>query len=445
MIRDSKPTDLSLDARQFGATGNGRTLDTPFLQHAIDQCAQTGGGNVLLKDGIFLSGTLRLRSRVTLVISPTAVLRGSANPCDYEMLSTQMDHYYRNTPFNCLIYAEREEDVSLTGGGVIDGQGTLFNEESGLRPFLFRLCECRNVHVHDLLLQNSANWISHYLACENVRIERVMIHSRIRANRDGIDIDSCDGVNVHDCHVYTGDDGIVFKSTVAGRACRNVSVSDCVISAIPAAIKFGTESLGGFENVSIKRCRLLNSRDGIVINEVDGGICEQINISDIEMDQVEVPLFIRLGNRGFTVPGQNPPGVGKIRNITISSIRADNAGKTGCAITGISGYPLENITLRDIRITTLGGGTITDAERRVPELVDKYPKATMFGTLPAYGLYLRHIRGFRLVDVELSAKSPEERLAIILDDDVHELRCDGRTPEPYRRANVEKTVASFSI
>lgn len=428
--QDRSPAGL-FHVRQFGAVGDGKTLDTEAIQKAIDACARAGGGKVYLQGGTFLSGTIRLKSNVTLVVEAGATLLGSTDIADYPDITPDIIYLYRSRFTKYLIYGEKAENIGLTGHGVIDGQGKHFPAKPGDdkgRPYILRFSECRNVRVENLTFRDSARWLSHYLACENVTISGISVHAKIRENRDGIDIDSCQDVRVSDCRIDTGDDAIVLKATTE-RPCRRVTITNCVLSSMASALKMGTESNGGFEDVAISNCVIHDSGySGIAIEMVDGGVLDRVTISNITMKNVKVPIFVRLGNRARPIPDLPPPGMGVLRNVMISNIQATACDEIGCSITGIPGFPVENITLNNIRLEFCGGGTAEDAMREIPEKIDAYPSGRMFGTLSAYGFFCRHARNLRLHDIDLAFDLEDQRPAIVCDDvrdlDLGSLRAD---------------------
>jgi hypothetical protein len=423
------------DVREFGARGDGVTLDTQAIQQAIDACAASGGGQVYLQGGRFLSGTLRLKSNVTLYVETGATLLGSTNIADYPDITPALIYLYRARFTRYLIYAEKAENIALAGRGVIDGQGRHFPARDGDdkgRPYILRFSECKNVRVENLTFRDSARWLSHYLACENVTISGISIRAKIRENRDGIDVDSCQDVRISDCRIDTGDDAIVLKATTE-RPCRRVTITNCVLSSMASAVKLGTESNGGFEDIVVNNCVVHDTGySGIAIEMVDGGVLDRVTISNITMKNVKVPIFVRLGNRARPIPNLPPPGMGSLRNVIISNIQASGCDDIGCSISGIPGFPVEHVTLDNIRIEFQGGGTLKDARREVPERVDAYPSAKMFGILPAYGFFCRHATNLRLHNIDLSVGQDDPRPAIVCDDvrglEIASLRADVSPP-----------------
>lgn len=435
----AEPTSTPpFNVRDFGAVGDGVTLDTQAIQKAIDACAEAGGGTVYLQGGTFLSGTIRLKSNVTLLVEAGATLLGSTNIEDYPDITPEIIYLYRARFTKYLIYAEKAENIGLAGRGVIDGQGKHFPARHGDdkgRPYIVRFSECKNVRVEDLTFRDSARWLSHYLACDNVTISGITIHSKIRENRDGIDVDSCQDVRISDCRIDTGDDAIVLKATTQ-RPCKRVTVTNCILSSMASAFKMGTESNGGFEDITVSNCVIHDTGySGIAVEMVDGGALDRVTISNITMRDVKAPIFVRLGNRARPIPDLPPPGMGSLRNVIISNVQATGADTMGCSITGIPGYPVENVTLSNIRIESSGGGTAKDASRNIPERIDAYPSGKMFGTLPAYGFFCRHANNLRLHNIDLTFNEDDQRPAIVCDD-VHDLDIFGL------RADVSPTADS---
>ena len=439
----------SPDVTHFGAVGDGVTLNTSAIQAAIDAAA--GGGEVLFPPGVFLTGALYLRSGVHMRLSQGTVLLGSADLADYPLTRcrypSRSDHY----TLRALLWGEGLEDISITGPGVIDGQGAKFRDNVATpeevaeaarpyeaegrytphpvylnRPYLIRLISCRNVRIENLSLRNSAMWMQHYLDCDFVTLRGLNVFNHVAANNDMIDVDGCRNVVISDCVGDTDDDALTLKSTGA-RPTEHVVISNCILSSHCNAIKAGTESAGGFKDIVISNCVIRPSSvktarsgrseglAGIALEIVDGGTLERIAISNIVMEGGTAPLFMRLGNRARPPRPSDPkPPVGTFRDVSVHNVVATGAGATGCAFAGIPGHPIQNISLSNIRITSAGGGSCDAAD--VPEAEEKYPECTMFGPLPAYGFFFRHARNVRLRDVELTCASPDPRPPIVAVD-----------------------------
>jgi polygalacturonase len=405
------------NVRGHGAAGDGAHLDTKAIQDAIDACARAGGGTVLFPAGTYLSGTIVLKSRVMLDLDAGAVLLGSKNLQDYPSFVPALRSFTDTYTEKSLLYAEGLQDIGIRGRGTIDGQGAAFQGPYKVRPYMMRFVSCRNVSVTDVRIKDSPMWVQHYLACDQVEIRGISVDSRVNVNNDGIDIDGSQRVRISDCEIVSGDDAIVLKAT-AGRPSKDVVITNCVLSTACNALKLGTESNGGFENIAISNCAIYGTRlAGIALEMVDGGVLAQVSISNIVMNGVGTPVFIRLGDRArpFTGGGARPP-VGKLRNVSISNVQAVGAGSMGCAIAGLPDHAIENVVLENLRLTFAGGGKRADARREVPENAEKYPEHSMFGTLPAYGFYCRHVKGLSLRGIETGFLRDDERPALVCED-----------------------------
>jgi hypothetical protein len=411
------PSGHVVSVRDHGAAGDGARLDTQAMQRAIDACVGAGGGTVFFPAGRYLSGTLFLKSRVTLQLDAGAVLLGSKNLQDYPVTRPAIRSYTDNYTERSLIYGEDLEQVCLQGQGIIDGQGSAFKGPYKVRPYLIRIVSCRDVQVRGLIIKDSPMWVQHYLACDGLWIDGLSVHSHCNYNNDGIDIDGCQDVRIANCQVSSQDDAIVLKSTL-NRACKNVVITNCVLSSDCNAFKMGTESNGGFENVALSNCVMRDTRlAGLALELVDGGRLDHVNISNITMQNVQAPIFIRLGNRARPFEeGKGKPGMGRLSNVMIRDVQATGAGPLGCSITGLPDYPVENVSLGNVRITFVGGGKEGEAQRTVPEHPEKYPEHSMFGVLPAYGFYCRHVKGLRLHHINLDFQAPDMRPSLVCDD-----------------------------
>jgi polygalacturonase len=205
-----------------------------------------------------------------------------------------------------------------------------------------------------------------------------------------------------------------------------VTITNCVLNTNCNALKLGTESNGGFENIVISNCSIYDTRlAGIAIEMVDGGRLERVMVSNISMNGIGAPIFIRLGDRARPfLEGGSRPGMGSMRDVSISNIEAINARNTGCAIAGLPGHAIENVTLDNIRLRFAGNAKLAEARRDIPENPEKYPEFGMFGVLPAYAFYCRHVRNLTLRNIQTGFVDRDERPAVVCDD-VQELELTG--------------------
>jgi len=424
----------SFNIRDFGAAGDGITLDTKALQSAIDRCAMQGG-TVFVPPGTFLTGSIDLKSNVDLHISAGAVILGSKKLEDYRERIPALQSYNDVFLKYSLFYAERAENISIRGEGIIDGQGSAFKVTTTVRParykdrpFLLRFVACTSVRIQGITLRNSGMWMQHYLGCENLIIQGIRVYNHANKNNDMMDIDGCKNVVISDCIGDTDDDGITLKST-SPLVTENVTITNCILSSHCNALKCGTESTGGFRNITVSNIVIKPSSadkvlsghaagiSGITLAVVDGGIMEGVNIGNITVDGPRVPVYLRLGNRARKyMPSAPAPSVGVVRDISIHDLTVSNAGAIGCSVSGIPGHPVENVRLGNIRVTYAGGGTSEDAVKEMPELEDIYPESTAWDKLPAYGLYIRHARGIAVVDWILDYKTRDARPVVRLVD-----------------------------
>ena len=426
----------------YKAKGDGVTLNTKSIQAAIDACSESGGGIVWFPAGRYVSGTIYLKSHVTLYLNAGSELAGSKNLKDYPVTISKVRSYTDTYTDKSLIYGEDLDQVAITGQGTIDGNGASF-ENNGpykMRPYLIRIINCRKVQVRDVSIINSPMWVQHYLACEDVSISGITVKSRVNSNNDGIDIDGCDNVRISNCFIFSGDDGIVLKSTL-DKPCKNVTITNCTISSDCNAFKLGTETNGGFQNITFSNCTIYDTRlAGITLQMVDGGTMDRVAISNVTMNNVSSAIFIRLGNRARPYAEQLPKiGMGRLTHVIIDNIQATNVGKVGCSITGLPGSMVEDITLKNICLTFEGGGTEDLMRNEIPELPQAYPEHQMFGTLPAYGFYCRHARNITFNNIDLGYDKPEARQAFVFDD-VENLLLTGIKA----RTNIAAPVIQFN-
>jgi polygalacturonase len=428
------------NVNDYGAKGDGVTFDTAAIQSAIDRCSSSGGGTVLFSKGKFLTGTIYIKSNVTLHLAPAAVLLGSADITQYADDTDGIRYIGEEYMDPCLIFARNAKNIAITGFGIIDGQGSKDNfppENRGVRPMLVRLIECRNVTLKDVRIRNAAAWTFAIIHCSDVRAEGLTINSTVNWNGDGLDFDGCENVFVSNCRITTSDDSICLQTSEADRPCRNVTITNCVMSSKWAAMRIGMLSCGNIENVTVSNCIFHDISDcGLKIQMTEGAEIKNMIFSNIVMTNTPIPIFITLNalrlRRGLE---EEPPSLGIIKDLHFSNIRAsdiaESSEKTKSFI-GVIGVPqqcIENITFDNIHFIAPGGGKQEDADRKdIPELINQRPEHSVLGeSLPCYGMYLRHAKNILLNNVRLDTEKPDCRPAIFTED-VDGMKITGHCP-----------------
>ena len=537
---------LMFDVRTFGATGDGKTIDSPAINTAIDAAAAAGGGTVVFPSGNYMSFSIRLKSRVDLYLaqgsaiiaadSPkpgetTGYMSGTYDAAEAKTAWDAYQDYGHNHWRNSLIWGDGITDFSITGPGLIWGKGLSFgsgpgrppatagatgvgfgpertgsaavaataagtgaaggavtvqNATSAARPGGFTprargnypmyqaeqagvgnkaiaLKNCRNVILRDFSILKGGHFGLLLTGVDNLTIDNL----KIDTDRDGMDIDCCKNVRVSNCTVNSPwDDGICPKSSFAlgyNRSTDSVTITNCYVTGCyqlgtvldgtwkkftmeadrkvggTGRIKCGTESNGGFRNISISNC-VFEGCQGLALETVDGALLEDITVTNITMrDIISCPIFLRLGARlrGPKGTGDQSTVVGTLQRVLISNINSYNcAAKFGSHITGIPGFTVKDIKIADVYVQNVGGGTAADAKIEVPEKENAYPEPTMLGTLPAHGFYFRHVDRLEMSHVEMQPAAPDARPAIFTDD-VH--RAD------FFAITAPNTPAAFSF
>lgn len=444
-LGSAAPIAAAKNILDYGAKPDGKSLNTSAIQRAIDDAFQAGGGLVYAPPGTYLVGGIELKSRVTLYLEAGCVLLGSKSIDDYAYHPGPSRDADANG--HHLIFAQNAQDVALCGLGTIDGQGEAYWEprpnrrpvppedawkegatghyrlkDHNNRPSpMVEFAQCRNVRISGVTLKNSAGWTLRPIACETVVIDAVRIRNpNYGVNTDGMDITASRNVFVSNCDIQTGDDAICLKSENPYGdllPTKNITVTNCVIATSCNSFKLGTASHGAFENIVFSNSVLYadasspmytRSSGGICIEMVDGGSIDGVAVSNIRMQNVRAPIFVRLGER-------NKKEGTFLRNVLIEGVDASGA-IVSSSITGVPSLRPSDVTVSNCRIRTSVQGQADWAHRDIPEVADKYPEARMFGRLPSFGFYVRHADRVRLRNIEVVTDQPDERPAIVCDD-----------------------------
>lgn len=435
-------------ASLFGIYSDGVTLNTKSIQFAIDYIQQQGGGRLVFDVGRFLTGSIHLKSNVTLHLLEGAVLLGALNPFDYDRVN-----------FTAFIHGHNQKNIAITGKGVIEGQGRQVarnvaalvhkglikdafrndRPEVEIRPMMIYLRSCENILLRGITISNGAAWIQTYDQCKNLKIDSITVDSRAFWNNDGIDIVDCDSVAITNSYINTSDDGICLKSHDPNSVCQNILIRNCTIRSSANAIKFGTASRGGFRNVRMINNKVFDTyRSAIALEAVDGGFLENVEVDSLFVLNTGHGIFLRIGER---VAGKK----GRLENIRISNVSVEIAATKPDAayeyegpiedmprnisppiiITGQPGVFINNVSLKNIELKHPGGGNPQFAKvglnmlDSVPEKPAAYPEFSMFRELPAWGIYIRHAKGVQFNNISLSCNKKDYRAAVVLDD-VHQ-------------------------
>lgn len=429
-------------------------VHTQIIQQQIDACSAAGGGRVILQEGQYTSGTLILRTGVTLHLEKGATILAGDNITDY---------LRKEDEATALIFADHAQNIALTGQGTIDGNGKAFRRPrqnipdwvTAKKPFgtwipgfetdtkprpmaLVLLADCRNVRMENIRVQDATRWTIHLLACTDVLVRNVVIRNPPEVpNGDGFDFDSCSHVLIEDCDIKTPDDAICLKTTRTWgleRPCRNITVRRCRLRTTCHGFCIGHETQDDFEDIHVSDLQIgplagYPVLTGIGLGIIDGAAIRRIHLSNIEMTDVVAPLHIRLSNEGRVYRGQKamtpkPPRTrppGELRDIVLENISIRRA--TGNSfISGLPGHPIHNLSLRNLSLELTQSVDPARILTPVPELESEYPLNEMWRFLPSYGLFCRHIAGLELTNVNLTATVPESRPALTLQD-VSSYRC----------------------
>lgn len=450
-------------ATEYGLVGDGKTLNRNALQKLIDVVHADGGGEIVFSGGDFVLATVYLKDGVKLRIDKSAKISGAMSFYDYDPEEKYDYPLYQDSShsnFHCSLFvAENCRDVAITGGGTIDMR-SVWDEDDvrGIKhrgPKCIALKSCRNAEISGVTIVNATDLAVYFTDCENVDIHGL----KMRVYIDGVSPDNSRNVEIYDCDIEAGDDAIVFKSSYNLNklgACENIRVRNCDLKSRCNAVKFGTETNGGFKNIEISDVKIRETRfAGIAVESVDGAKIDGIRFSDIDMKNVGTPFFVHLGKR---LRGPAGTAIGEIKNVTFENIKADGPyepyeavawnynsfkandnvqkpwslgmgegfddGKKNLAdepwqitsnVCGLENHLLKNITFRNVELKLSGGAK--EYTREVPETAQSYPEVYVYGrVLPAKGIYFRHTENLTLENVTVKTYRPDTRADFVFDD-----------------------------
>ena len=472
-------THAVVDVRTYGARGDGASIDTPAINKAIEAANAQGGGTVHFPGGTYACYSIHLKSNVVLYLDAGAtILAATGSGYDQAEPNTPWENYQdygHNHWHNSLIWGEGIHDVAILGPGLIWGKGLSRGtseepkaETPGNGNKAIALKNCHNVILRDFSILKGGHFGILATGVDNLTIDNL----KIDTDRDGMDIDCCHNVRVSNCSVNSPwDDGICPKSSFAlgyARATENLTITNCYVTgayqlgtlldgtfksqppdfkiAPTGRIKCGTESNGGFKNITISNCVFDGCR-GFALESVDGALLEDITFTGVTMRNcTNTPLFLRLGSR---MRGPAGVPVGSLKRIIISNLVSYNsASQFGGAglILGIPSHPIEDIKIHDLYMDHRGGGTREMAARQVPEMEQGYPEPYRFGEIPAGGFFIRHVSNIEMENIEIAWSQPDARPVFYLDDVKGADFFRIKTPKPLTSPLFElRKVEDFSV
>lgn len=425
--------------KDFGAINEGKQLTTKQLQTAIDECSKKGPARLFFPEGMYLTGTLILKSGVHIELDKNAKILGSTDPKDYIVIQPE---YKNNTDLQVdksLFYAEKVDGISITGKGIIDFQGTSATylgtgNNDKRRPYGIRIISSKNIYMSGIMLLNSPQWLQHYLDCENLMVENMNVFNHAHQNNDGIDIDGCRNVYVRNSRFDSDDDAICLKSN-GPSACENVLIENCTATSHCNSLKLGTETTGGFKNIIYRNCKVVQSvtgfhkvngtettRTAITLIITDGGKMENVWFDNIEATDCVTPIFVTLGNRSRKHTESAPvPAIGSIKNIRISNMKAFGAGPMASSVTGLdNANKINNVVLENIAIELTHPGESADRNIDMTALLAAkkrgYPSPDTFGNLSSYGFNFKYVNGLKIQNLKFDLKCKDPREAIVIED-----------------------------
>jgi polygalacturonase len=437
------------DVRTFGARGDGASIDTPAINKAIEAASTQGGGTVGFPAGTYACYSIHLMSNVVLSLEMGATILAASgasyDPAEPNKPWEDYQDYGHNHWHNSLLWGEGIHDVAIVGPGLIWGKGLSRGgseepraETAGVGNKAIALKNCHNVLLRDFSILKGGHFGILATGVDNLTIDNL----KIDTDRDGMDIDCCHNVRVSNCSVNSPwDDGICPKSSFSlgyARSTENVTITNCYVTGAyvlgtmldgtykrwPAdfkqtptgRIKCGTESNGGFKNITISNC-VFDACRGFALESVDGALLEDITFTGVTMrDCTNTPLFLRLGSR---MRGPAGVPVGTLKRIIISNVVSYNSvsqfGGAGL-ISGIPSNPIEDIKINELYMEHRGGGTREMTARVVPQMEKEYPEPSRFGDIPASGFFIRNVNNIELTNVEIAWSQPDARPVFYLDN-----------------------------